>query len=572
MTSRRVRSLAMLGPAVVALFLFASFASDASAQWFAADKQAVPPSTRAFFNAGEAAEAGSGRDRGFQARIGLGIGGGRGVRAGMQAGSPCERGVCPTPVPRQQGRSALPPAPPEQSMPIGEAEAIHSAVRISIDNGQRQSGNQIVSCGSGAIVYTHRERSIVLTCSHIFDGGPTAFRRVIDVEVFGGKTGDPDLKKLATYRGKLIKRDRARDIALVELRPGIKLGFHPIVDREWKPTPGEAYWFTGFPAAGHIYSFQTRVLSESPMPSGVPGYRVSGNPPQGVSGGPLYADGKVAGVIDFSAQEAGWGLASTNESVYHLLDECSLTRVVTGPPDPAAPLDDRKPGSNLGSDSLIAQFGAASIGETPVQSAPAIVAMNPPTPKHAPRPTPEPTKPAAPPVVVAPEPKPIVAPESETNDLILFEAPALVAAVALDPSMVEFTANEADSKPKELTKEAKDLIAAEYARLAKEHPPTISGAIAADVKAVEKSLDFHWTHGVGIGSLFLLIVGVIVAAIFGPRAVASARTNAPYMISDERWAEMTEERVGRRKQKKAAPDKWAKLEAAMGGETEAPKA
>jgi hypothetical protein len=536
--SRRVRSMATLGPAVVALLLFASSAS-------------------AQFDMG----LGLGRNR---------PGGGFGV--GVQAGSACTPRGCPSPSGGrpQQGADLFPPnegaAPPaETAGKLAEAKVKRWLTTVRL---RRPNGNGYANCGSGTIIHGEPGNGYILTCAHEFEGG---LNRNVLVDVFGAESDASPVRPVVTYAGTMVRADRARDVAIIRFNGRRRLPHRPLVAQDWKPGVAEVLVATGYPGDGAYKAEPTRYVQPVRFQEGYVGMECSRPTIEGQSGGGLLtADGYLAGVCNFRDARRGTGLfALVTDGGYRILDECKLTTLVMGESPSSGPVDDRPPASNLGSDSLIADFGAASIGETPAATAPAIVAMNPPKRTHAPRPTPEPAKPVAPLVVATPEP----AVEPEKNDLVLVGGPlatAVVVSTAAEPTaapeMVEIGPDpQQGGKSRNLTwdeyqKSLADAATKAVEKHLKDNPQTVVKALEADVKAAENTVKAtedaigDWLKKYGLWA------GAAGGLAFAFRKKLAHWT--AYLLSDELILEMLRERLERKSKKSPAID-LAKLAEAL---------
>ncbi len=97
--------------------------------------------------------------------------------------------------------------------------------------------------GSGTIIYSSAEESIILTCAHIFrvkgqqQPSPKNFRVPISVDLFGGQFVRSSPAMLACAEkdipGEAIDYDFTNDVGLIRIRPGRKLPASRVV-----PPPG----------------------------------------------------------------------------------------------------------------------------------------------------------------------------------------------------------------------------------------------------------------------------------------------------------------------------------------------
>ena len=127
-------------------------------------------------------------------------------------------------------------APPSVSPNPNPWETV---VRIKV------KGQGSIGFGSGTIIDSTPEESIILTCAHIFklegrqQAPPARFPREIAIDLFDGQLSSqqPPMVHYAneTYPGKAIDYDFARDVGLIRIRPGRKLPHSRVVPAHWKP-------------------------------------------------------------------------------------------------------------------------------------------------------------------------------------------------------------------------------------------------------------------------------------------------------------------------------------------------
>jgi thiol-disulfide isomerase/thioredoxin len=209
-----------------------------------------------------------------------------------------------------------------------------TVVRIKV------KGQGSIGFGSGTIIASTAEESIILTCAHIFklEGRqqvpPAKFPREIAIDLFDGQlsTHHPRMVHYAneTYPGRAIDYDFVRDVGLIRIKPGRKLPYSRVVPAHWKPKERMAMTTVGCSEGRDATAWSTSILN--PAMRG----RLSGNPlyeaiecvtapKQGRSGGGLYTtDGYVAGVCDFAEPQGNHGLYATPASIYSILDRNNL--------------------------------------------------------------------------------------------------------------------------------------------------------------------------------------------------------------------------------------------------------
>jgi thiol-disulfide isomerase/thioredoxin len=204
-----------------------------------------------------------------------------------------------------------------------------TVVRIKI------RGNGSIGFGSGTIIYSDPEQSIILTCAHIFklegskQAHPSRFPRPIDVDLFDGTlSAQNQVHYVETIQGKAIDYDFDRDVGLILIRPGRRLEASRVVPANWVPKPGMKMTTVGCSEGNDATAWTTAVINS--------GIRLFNNsvyeatecqfaPKQGRSGGGLYTiDGYLAGVCDFAEPRGNHGFYATPRSIRAILDRNNL--------------------------------------------------------------------------------------------------------------------------------------------------------------------------------------------------------------------------------------------------------
>jgi thiol-disulfide isomerase/thioredoxin len=208
-----------------------------------------------------------------------------------------------------------------------------TVVRIKV------KGQGSIGFGSGTIIASTADESIILTCAHIFklegrqQAPPGRFPREIAVDLFDGQlsTQQPRMVHYAneTYPGKAIDYDFGRDVGLIRIRPGRKLPYSRVVPAHWKPKERMAMTTVGCSEGRDATAWSTSILN--PAMRGLSGNALYEAiecvtaPKQGRSGGGLYTtDGYIAGVCDFAEPRGNHGLYATPTSIYSILDRNNL--------------------------------------------------------------------------------------------------------------------------------------------------------------------------------------------------------------------------------------------------------
>ncbi|MHC5543989.1 S1 family peptidase, partial [Singulisphaera rosea] len=218
-----------------------------------------------------------------------------------------------------------------------------TVVRIKIQ------GNGMIGFGSGTIIHSTAEESIILTCAHIFkmEGQrpvpPSKFPLGIAIDLFDGKLDGPNhqqVHRIETVDGQAIDYDFARDVGLIRIRPGRRLAASRVGPPTWVPRTEEKMTTVGCSLGQDATAWTTKILNPTVRGlAGNPSYEAiecKSAPKQGRSGGGLYTkDRFVAGVCDFAEPRGDVGLYATPRSIYSILDRNGMTALY-------------KPGTSLG--------------------------------------------------------------------------------------------------------------------------------------------------------------------------------------------------------------------------------
>ncbi|MBV8230393.1 MAG: thioredoxin fold domain-containing protein [Planctomycetaceae bacterium] len=200
-------------------------------------------------------------------------------------------------------------------------------------------GEGSIGFGSGTIISSTPEESIILTCAHIFklEGRqqvrPEHFPRKITIDLFDGKlVGQrPAMVHYAndSYEGEVIDYDFDRDVGLIRIRPGRRLPASRVVPATWMPKERMAMLTVGCSEGHDATAWNTMIIN--PSMRGLVGNSVyeavacTNAPKQGRSGGGLFTtDGYLAGVCDFAEPRGDHGLYASPRSMHAILDRNNL--------------------------------------------------------------------------------------------------------------------------------------------------------------------------------------------------------------------------------------------------------
>ncbi len=247
------------------------------------------------------------------------------------------------------------PSDPEPEPAAGEArdevparknpEPWKTVVRIKIEN---NLGRQKTwEFGSGTIIHSTPEETIILTCAHIFkivgarkQFAPRQFPLKIEVHLSDGilrQLSETDsnggyqagVHMVGRYEGEAIDYDFGGDVGLIRIRPGKRLPATPVVPAQWSAKPGLDMTTVGCSESNDATAWSTKI--SRPLIRGVDGFpnyeaiECLYAPKQGRSGGGLYTiDGQLAGVCDFAEPRGGRGLYATPRTIHRFLDKNDL--------------------------------------------------------------------------------------------------------------------------------------------------------------------------------------------------------------------------------------------------------
>jgi thiol-disulfide isomerase/thioredoxin len=290
------------------------------------------------------------------------------------------------------------PSPPVNPHPI------ETVVRIKVQ------GPHSTGFGSGTIIYSSPEESLILTCAHIFklEGRrqqvpPSEFPHQIIIDLFDGRLerlpkGPAKVHYVESFQGRAIDYDFNTDVGLIRIRPGRQLPASRVVPTYWQPQRPMMMLTMGCSEGEDATAWHTVILNPrmKGFLQGQPDYEAiecEHAPKQGRSGGGLFTtDGYIAGVCNFAEPQGNHGLYATPRSIYALLDhnklsalyapavngsdtrmadnrrpspsrpEARLTQIArTQSPDPEEP-DDRRPAVEKG-DVLLPHYSLLGIKE-----------------------------------------------------------------------------------------------------------------------------------------------------------------------------------------------------------------
>lgn len=184
--------------------------------------------------------------------------------------------------------------------------------------------------GSGTVIDSTAERSVILTCAHLF-----AHRGQLTVDLFApdldwstGKTGR--LHFLETHQGRAVQIDKAADVAIVVFEPGRVLSASPVLPESEPLQVGQKMTAVGCGGGEDATAWTTQILALQVGAMGRPGSTAASwtecttDPRQGRSGGGLYTlAGYVAGVCDFGTGQ-NTGLYASPASIRSIVAKAGV--------------------------------------------------------------------------------------------------------------------------------------------------------------------------------------------------------------------------------------------------------
>jgi len=228
------------------------------------------------------------------------------------------------------------PTPPPTPTIDPRTRAMHATVRLRIED---PKGN---SFGTGTIIDTHGDEALVVTCGHIFRDSEGRGKISVDLFAPGAQRPVP---------GQLIAYSLKEDVALVAVRPGIRITPVPVPPRTYQVRRGDRTFSIGCDHGNDPTVHETHVtgIDKYVMPANIV---AAGEPAIGRSGGGLFsADGKLVGVCNLASPTDREGIYAALSLVHDNLDKSGLAAVyernspqlASTQKTPPAPATDRRP-------------------------------------------------------------------------------------------------------------------------------------------------------------------------------------------------------------------------------------
>lgn len=193
------------------------------------------------------------------------------------------------------------------------AKMLASSVRIRV----KDAGG--VYFGSGVVIASGREKSLVLTCGHILRDVKEGSR--IEVDVFDGK-------RSRTYHGSIVKFDLEADLGLVAVASRSPVAVSPIASIEGGARPSDAVVSIGC-SQGELPSVERLRVTMLNRYVGPDTIECTGVPGQGRSGGGLFTThGSVVGVCTNADPKYHRGVYAGLKPVHDLLKSVGLEELI----------------------------------------------------------------------------------------------------------------------------------------------------------------------------------------------------------------------------------------------------
>jgi thiol-disulfide isomerase/thioredoxin len=228
----------------------------------------------------------------------------RGPESDTDSRSPAE--AAPRMVPETRQAPSNSPTPAEQ-------RALQATVRLRIEDRAGQS------YGTGTIIDLHGDECLVLTCGHVFRDSQGKGRIV--AELFTGGQNLP-------VEGKLLRYDLDNDLALIVIRPGVRVESVRVSGPSRQTAPGDQVFTVGCNHGHDPTVMRGRVNAINKYVGPPANIVVSGKPQDGRSGGGLFSsDGELIGVCQAADPEYNEGLYAHLPAIHQYLDRANLAFV-----------------------------------------------------------------------------------------------------------------------------------------------------------------------------------------------------------------------------------------------------
>lgn len=197
-----------------------------------------------------------------------------------------------------------------------QQRAAWATVRLKVEDGKG------FGFGTGTIIDRHDDEALVLTCGHLFRNSQGKGR--ISVDLFAPGATQP-------IEGQLIAYDAdTRDIALVSIRPGIKIDPVPVAGGDYAVAPRDRVFTIGCDKGAEPSLRNSQITSVNRY-QGAPNFTAEGVPVDGRSGGGLFTEsGLLIGVCNAADAKGNEGLYAGLATVHWQLDQIGQSAIYRG--------------------------------------------------------------------------------------------------------------------------------------------------------------------------------------------------------------------------------------------------
>ncbi len=232
------------------------------------------------------------------------------------------------PGPQARGVDPMSEAMPSMSLADAVQRAQAATVRLRIFDGHGYGA------GTGTIIDTHGEESLVLTCGHLFRDTQGEGKIEVDLFIAG---------EVKTVIGQLIDYEATdRDIALVAIRPEVDIAPVQVIPAGIKVQNGQPAFSFGCDRGDDPSRRDTRItgIDKYNQHLGVSNLEIAGAPIDGRSGGGLFdAEGRLIGVCNAADYKGDVGIYAGPGSVHWQLDRAKLQALYQGDASEAPPVE-----------------------------------------------------------------------------------------------------------------------------------------------------------------------------------------------------------------------------------------
>ena len=236
----------------------------------------------------------------------------------------CPKGSLNCPFP--QARAQAPERPFVFRVESGNPAPWATAVRITASRANNEQ-----SLGSGTIIDSSVNSSLVMTCAHVLRGKPS-----LTVEIFGqrmnGRTGSVG-PAIARFPAVEVDRNDASDVGLVRFTADRPLPSSKLVPLGWSPS-SEPLCSVGCSRGADPTAVTEQAIRPVKFQFGLKTYHgleCEKEAIEGRSGGGLFdQDGRLAGVCDLNETNEKHGVYASTESLRAILRANGLVEMADG--------------------------------------------------------------------------------------------------------------------------------------------------------------------------------------------------------------------------------------------------